>query len=95
MLESKVLVRLQLMMTLTRKWKQIKKKMRFIKNIYLFIFGWAGSLLLHVGFLQLQGAEAPLPRGVRVSHCGGHSRHGTRTPEHSSVVVVPGLSSSA
>ena len=69
--------------------------MRIIQNIYLFIFGWAGPSLLHVGFLQLQGAEAPLPRGVRVSHCGGRSRHGTRAPGHSSVVVVAGLSSSA
>ena len=41
MLESKVLVRLQLMMTLTRKWKQIKKKNEVYKK-HLFIYFWLG-----------------------------------------------------
>ena len=42
--------------------------------IYLFIFGCVGSLLLHVGFLQLRQAGATLGCGVQPSHCGGFSR---------------------
>ena len=44
----------------------------FLK-IILFIFSCAGSSLLHVGFLQLQPAGAPLRRGARASHCSGFS----------------------
>ena len=44
----------------------------YFKNI-LFIFSCAGSSLLHVGFLQLQPAGAPLGCGARASHCSGFS----------------------
>ena len=46
----------------------------FLKFIYcLFIFGCIGSLLLHVGFLQLRRAGATFHCSVRASHCGSFS----------------------
>ena len=47
----------------------------FIKFSFLkiYLFGCAGSLLLHAGFLYLQRAGATLCGGVRASHCGGFS----------------------
>ena len=44
----------------------------------LFIFGWAGSWLLRVGFLWLRRAGAALGCGVRAAHCGvlSCSEHG-------------------
>ena len=44
----------------------------FILKI-LFIFGCVGSLLVHVGFLQLQQVGATLPCGAPASHCGSFS----------------------
>ena len=41
--------------------------------VYLFIFGCAGSLLLHMGFLQLQQVGATLHCGAQASLCGGFS----------------------
>ena len=41
----------------------------FLKFIYLFIFGCVQSLLLPVGFLQLQLVGATLPCSARTSHC--------------------------
>ena len=38
---------------------------------FKFIFGCAGSLLLSMGFLLLQGAGATLCCGAQASHCGG------------------------
>ena len=62
--------------------------------IYLFIFGCIGSLLLHVGFLQLQQAGATPSCGAWASHCGGFSCYGARAlGVWASVVVVCGLSS--
>ena len=50
----------------------------FLKTIYFFIFGCAGSLLLHAEFLQLQKRGAKLCFNARASHCRGLSiaRHG-------------------
>ena len=47
----------------------------FLKNkfICLFIFGYIGSSLLRVGFLQLWRAGATRRCGARASHCGGFS----------------------
>ena len=39
----------------------------FLKD--LFIFGYAGSSLLHVGFIQSQRAEVTLCYGAQASHC--------------------------
>ena len=40
---------------------------------YILFFGCGGSLLLHLGFLLLQGAEAVLRCGALASHCGSFS----------------------
>ena len=55
---------------------------------HFFLFFLAGepsteSLLLRVGFLQLQGAGATLRCGVRASHCGGFSYWGAWALERS------------
>ena len=66
----------------------------FFFLIYLFIFGCVGSLLLHVGFLQLQRMGATLPCGAQASHCGGFSCCGARAlGTRASVAVAWGLSS--
>ena len=39
--------------------------------LFVFIFGFVGSLLLRVGFLQLQRVGATLGCGAWASHCGG------------------------
>ena len=41
----------------------------FLKIIYFFIFGCAGSLLLHAEFLQLQKRGAKFCFNARASHC--------------------------
>ena len=46
------------------------------KKIICFIFGYAGSLLLHAGFLQLRWAGTTLCCCVQASHCGGFSCQG-------------------
>ena len=62
--------------------------------IQLFIFGCVGSLLLHVGFLQLQRVGATLSCGAWASHCGGFSCCRTcALGVRASVVVARGLSS--
>ena len=64
------------------------------KIIYLFIFGCFGSLLLRMGFLQLQRAGATLCCGARASHCGGFSCCGAQAlGAWASVVVACRLSS--
>ena len=45
----------------------------FTSFIHSFIYGCVGSLLLPVGFLQLQRAVATLRCGAWASHCGGFS----------------------
>ena len=69
----------------------------YIFKIYLFnlfIFGCVGSLLLHVGFLQLRRAGATLRCGVWASHCGGFSCCEARAlGAQASVVVAHGFSS--
>ena len=53
----------------------------FLKNIYLFnlfIFDCIGSLLLCVGFLQLQRVGVTLCCGAWASHCSGFSCGGAR-----------------
>ena len=71
----------------------------FLKNliklfIYLFIFGCRGSLLLCVGFPQLQRTGATLRCSARASHCCGFSCCRARTlGTQASVVVACGLSS--
>ena len=45
----------------------------FLKIIYFFISGCAGSSLLCEGFLQLRRAGASLQCGALASHCGGFS----------------------
>ena len=66
-------------------------------RLYLFIFGCAGSLLLHgLGFSLVAenrsySIVAPLSSGTWASHCGGFSRCGAWAPRHvGSVVVTPG-----
>ena len=54
-----------------------------LKNIYLFIFGCAGSSLLHRLFSSC---------GEQTAHCSGFSCCGTWVLGHmDSVVVAPGL----
>ena len=53
--------------------------------IYLSVFGWAGCLLPHMGFLWLQWAGAILGCSARVSHCGGFSCCGTWNLDHSGI----------
>ena len=66
----------------------------FLKYIYLFIFGCIRSLLLRMGFLQLQQTGATLRCGARASHCSGSSCCGARAlGTWASVVVALGLSS--
>ena len=55
---------------------------------HFFLFSVGGepsteSLLLLVGFLQLQGAGATLRCGVHASHCGGFSYWGARALKRS------------
>ena len=68
----------------------------FLINLFiqLFIFGFIGSSLLHVGFLSLQLVGATLRCGARASHCGGFSCCGAQAlGARASVVVAHGLSS--
>ena len=59
-----------------------------------FIFGWAGSLLLHLGFLWLLWVEASLPCCTQASHCGSYSCCGAwALATGPSVVAAPGFSS--
>ena len=59
---------------------------------YLFIFGWVGSSLLPVGFLQLRQAGATLCCSARASRCGGFACCGARAlGVWASVVVAHGL----
>ena len=61
--------------------------------LFCFVFfGGVGSLLLHMGFLQLRRTGATLCCGVWASHCGGFSSCRTRTQgTRASVVVAHGL----
>ena len=67
----------------------------FLKiDLFIFIFGCVGSLLLPAGFIQLRRAGAVLRCSVRASHCGGFSCCGARAlGTRASVVVVRGLQS--
>ena len=72
------------------------KERNIFFNLFFFnfIFGCIGSLLLRVGFLQLQRAGATLRCGVRASHCGGFSCCGAwAVRARASVVVARRLSS--
>ena len=63
-------------------------------HLYLFIFGYPGSLLLCVVFLQLQQVETTLSCGVQASYHGGFSCY--RAPAlgtQASAVVACRLSS--
>ena len=61
---------------------------------YLFIFGYVGSPLLHVGPLQPWRAGAALRCGARASHRGGFSCCGAQAlGAWASVAVAHGLSS--
>ena len=68
---------------------------------HFFLFSLGGepsteSLLLRVGFLQLQGAGATLRCGVRASHCGGFSYWGAQAVgTRASTVAARGFSSYA
>ena len=63
-------------------------------DLFIFIFGCVGSLLLPAGFIQLRRAGAVLRCSVRASHCGGFSCCGARAlGTRASVVVARGLSS--
>ena len=59
--------------------QQEQSSVFFLKILFFFflnfIYFWLhfGSLLLHVGFLQLWGAGATLPFGAQASHWGGFS----------------------
>ena len=65
----------------------------FVFNVFI-IFGCVGSLLLHVGFLQLQRSGATLCCGARASHCNGFSCCGAwALGMWASVVTACGLSS--
>ena len=62
--------------------------------MYVCIYGCVGSLLLCVGFLQLQLAGATLHCGAWASHCGDFSCCGAwALGMWASVVVAHGLSS--
>ena len=66
----------------------------YIFFFFFFFFGCIGSLLLNVGFLQLQRAGASLHCGARASHCSGFSCCGAwALGAQASVVVARGLSS--
>ena len=67
----------------------------FLKNLFnLFIFGWAGSSLLHVGFLQLWREGATLCCSARAPHCSGFSCcRAWALGSWASVVVAHGVSS--
>ena len=52
-----------------------------------FLGGCAGSLLLHSGFLQVQQAEAAVPRGAWASHCSGLSCCEAQAPGTGASVV--------
>ena len=70
----------------------------FLNFIYLFIyvciFGYIGSPLMRVVFLQLGRAGATLRCGARASHCGGFSCCRARAlGAQASVVMTRGLSS--
>ena len=47
-------------------------------RIYLFIFGCAGSLLMHGGSSHCSKLRATLCCGARASHCGGFSSGGAQ-----------------
>ena len=69
----------------------------FFKNLFIlfiFIFGYIGSSLLCVGFLQLWRAGVTLCCAAWASHCGGFSCFGARAlSARASVVVACRLSS--
>ena len=48
-------------------------KINLFTYLFIYTFGCVGSLLLHVGFLQLRRAGAALCCGAWASHCGGFS----------------------
>ena len=68
-----------------------------IFKIYLFVFDRTGSSLLRVRFLWLCWAVAALPRRAQLLllQSTGSSSRGLRALEHSSIVLVLGLSCSA
>ena len=59
--------------------------LHFLKKTYLF-FGCGGSLLLHMGFLQLQWVEATLCCGAHDFHCGGFSYCWAQALGHTSFI---------
>ena len=66
----------------------------FHKIIYLFVSGFSGSLLLHVGFLYWQRVEATLGCCVWISHCESFSCCGAQALGVRALVFVAcGLSS--
>ena len=72
----------------TQSWNPRNPESRFLS----FVYGCAGSLLLHAGFLQLWGAGATLGCSVQSSHCGAFSCCGAQAlGAWASVVVTPGL----
>ena len=77
--------------------KQYHSSHKFVFSVFFFfkfIFGFIGSSLLHMGFLQLRRAGATLRCGARASHCGGFSCCGAwALGAWASVVVARGLSS--
>ena len=71
----------------------IGRQILFFKKFYLF-FGYVGSSLLYVGFLQLWRVGATLRCSARASHCGGFSCCGAwALGAWASVVAACGLSS--
>ena len=66
----------------------------FFLNFYLFIFGYARFLLLHLGFLLLQRVRAALCWVAWVSHCSGFSWcRAWALGTQASVVAAHGVSS--
>ena len=57
-------------------------RISFLNNIYLFIFGWAGSSLLLGLFSGCGKCGAALSCGARGSSCSGSSYCGALAPEH-------------
>ena len=65
----------------------------FFFNLCIY-FGYATSLLLQAGYLQLQGVGTTLHCGAQVSHCGGLSCcRAQALGSRASVIVACGLSS--
>ena len=73
------------------------REFRGFKKCFRFIWGHAGSFLLHMDFLWLWRAGATLRSGAWVSHCGGFACCRARAPGVQclgSVVTAHGLSCS-